>query len=170
MRSNTVRMITTDLPPELKRRSDRLKMIQEAKARLEERQRQADKADARIVDEDGVTRGMTGRRCLQAYGVPGPDAQDNFTDPDSRIMPTSSGGFEQCYNAQAAVDEGSQLIVAADLINHAAEAAMLLPMVDQVERNTGLSPQMILADTDYASERGLKGLEDRWGSRLRGAW
>lgn len=149
-----------DLPPELKRRSERLKMIQEAKARLEERQRQADKADARIVDEDGVTRGMTGRRCLRAYGLPEPDAQSNFTDPDSRIMPISGGGFEQCYNAQAAVDEGSQLIVAADLINHTAEAAMLLPMVNQVERNSGLSPRMILADTNYASDAGFKGLED----------
>ena len=148
------------LPAELKRRSDRLKVIEAAKARLEERQRQADKADARTVDEDGVTRGMTGRRCLRAYGVPRPDAQDNFTDPDSRIMPTSGGGFEQCYNAQAAVDEGSQLIVAADLINNNSEAAMLLPMTDQVERNTGSSPRMILADTNYASEAGFRGLEN----------
>src|SRR6202034_2908110 len=46
------------LPQELKRRSERLKVIEQAKARLEERQRQADKADARIVDEHGVTRGM----------------------------------------------------------------------------------------------------------------
>lgn len=149
------------LPAELKRRSERLKVIEQAKARLEERQRQADKADARIVDEDGVTRGMTGWRCLHAYGVPRPDAQDNFTDPDSRIMPTSGGGFEQCYNGQAAVDEGSQLIVAAQLINSSAEKAMLLPMVDQVECNTGSSPQMILADTNYASEAGFQDLEDR---------
>jgi transposase len=149
------------LPQELKRRSDRLKVIEQAKARLEERQRQADKADARSVDEHGVTRGMTGRRCLHAYGVPRSDAQDNFTDPDSRIMPTSGGGFEQCYNAQAAVDEGSQLIVAAQLINSPSEYAILVPMVDQVERNTGSSPQMILADTNYASEAGFKDFEDR---------
>ena len=149
------------LPAELKRRSDRLKVIEQAKARLEERQRQADKADARTVDEDGVTRGMTGRRCLHAYGVPRPDAQDNFTDPDSRIMPTSGGGFEQCYNGQAAVDEGSQLIVAAELINSSAENAMLLPMLDQVECNTDSRVQMILADTNYASEAGFKGLEQR---------
>src|SRR5580658_3086418 len=149
------------LPAELKRRADRLKVIAEAKARLEERQRQADKADARFVDEDGVTRGMTGRRCRHAYGVPRPDAQDNFTDPDSRIMPTSSGGFEQCYNGQAAVDEGSQLIVAAQLINSPSEYAILLPMVEQVECNTGSSPQMILADTNYASEGGFRDLEDK---------
>ena len=148
------------LPQELKRREDRLKVIEQAKARLEERQRQADKADARFVDEEGVTRGMTGRRCLHTYGVPRSDAQDNFTDPDSRIMPTSGGGFEQCYNAQAAVDEGSQLILAADLINHTSEAAMLLPMVDQLERNTGSRPQVLLADTNYASDAGFTHLEN----------
>lgn len=149
------------LPQELKRRSDRLKVIEEAKARLEERQRQADKADARFVDEAGVTRAMGGRQVKRAYGVPEPQAQDNFTDPDSRIMPTSGGGFAQCYNAQAAVDEGSELIVAADLTNSASDCAMLLPMLDQVECNTDSKVQMVLADAGYASEAGLRGLEDR---------
>jgi transposase len=101
------------LPPELKRRTDRLKVIEQAKARLEERARQADKADGRFEDEQGVTRSMCGRRVKRAYGEPQAADQDNFTDPESRIMPTSGGGFEQCYNAQAAVDEASQLIVAA---------------------------------------------------------
>ena len=128
---------------------------------FEERERQVDKADGRFVDEQGVTRGMTGRRCLRHYGVPRSDAQDNFTDPDSRIMPTASGGFEQCYNAQAAVDEGSELIVGADLTNSGSECAMLVPMLDQVECNTGAAVQMLLADTNYASEAGFKALEDR---------
>jgi transposase len=149
------------LPQELKRREDRLKVIEQAKARLEERERQTDKADGRFVDNQGATRGMTGRRCLHAYGVPRPAAQENFTDPDSRIMATASGGFEQCYNAQAAVDEGSELIVGAELTNSAAEHAMLLPMLDQVECNTGSTVQMLLADTGYACESSFKALEDR---------
>ena len=148
-----------DLPPELKRRADRLKVIEQAKARLEERQRQADKADARTVDESGQTRAMGGRRVRRAYGVPEADAQENFTDPDSRIMPTL-GGFAQCYNAQAAVDEGSQLIVAADLSNSATDYASLVSMVLQTQCNTGLDPQMILADAGYASERELRSLEE----------
>ena len=38
---------------------------------------------------------------------PTPKAQDqiNLTDEESRIMPVSGGGFEQSYNAQAAVDD-----------------------------------------------------------------
>jgi transposase len=148
------------LPQELKRRADRLKVIQAAKARLEERQRQEDKADGRCVYEDGQTRGLTGQRCLRPYGVPRDTAQENFTDPDSRIMNTDSG-YQQCYNAQAAVDEGSQLIVAAALSNNSNDCSQLIPMIDQAQSNTGLSPQMTLADTGYAHEAGLRELEER---------
>ena len=42
-----------------------------------------------------------------AFGVPADKAQDDFTDPESRIMKTANG-FEQCYNAQAAADEASR--------------------------------------------------------------
>ena len=39
-----------------------------------------------------------------------------LTDEESRIMPVSGGGFEQTYNAQAAVDTKSKLIVTAHII------------------------------------------------------
>ncbi len=42
--------------------------------------------------------------------------QVNLTDADSRIMPAAGGGFEQSYNAQAAVATGSLLVVAIDLV------------------------------------------------------
>lgn len=148
------------LPQELKRRADRLQVIQAAKARLEERQRQEDKADARCVHEDGRTRGMTGRRCLRPYGVPRGSDQENFTDPDSRIMNTDAG-YQQCYNGQAAVDEGSQLIVAAELSNVAGDNGALLPMIEQAQRYTQLKPQMTLADTGYSGEANLRDLELR---------
>ena len=44
-------------------------------------------------------------------GTPKPSAQRNFTDPDSRIM-LGDGAFLQAYNAQIAVDEDWQVIVA----------------------------------------------------------
>lgn len=59
------------------------------------------------------------------------------------------------------MDEGSQLIVAAELSNSAADYHSLLPMIDQVHCNTELSPQMTLADTGYAYEGGLRELEER---------
>ena len=39
--------------------------------------------------------------------------QENFTDPESRIMKDGSGAFQQCYNAQAAVDGQQRIIVSA---------------------------------------------------------
>jgi hypothetical protein len=59
------------------------------------------------------------------------------------------------------VDEGSQLIVAAALSNISSDCPSLIPMIDQTECNTGMSPQMTLADTGYASEAGLRELEVR---------
>jgi hypothetical protein len=44
-----------------------------------------------------------------------PKDQRKFTDPESRIMPTKNG-FEQCFNAQAAVDAEAQVIVACDVV------------------------------------------------------
>ncbi|MCX7388291.1 MAG: IS5/IS1182 family transposase, partial [Planctomycetales bacterium] len=50
--------------------------------------------------------------------VPDPKAQRNFTDPESKIMKTSSKGWDQCGNAQALVNE-NQIIVAADVTDQA---------------------------------------------------
>ena len=49
-------------------------------------------------------------------GTPKPKAQRNFTDPDSRIM-VRDGAFLQAYNAQIAVDDAHQIIVAAAVSN-----------------------------------------------------
>ena len=83
--------------------------IAAAKARLEARQAEADRRRGRTPDDQRKGRGTT--PFARDFGVPADDAQDNFTDPESRIM-KASYGFDQCYNGQLAVDEASQLIVA----------------------------------------------------------
>jgi hypothetical protein len=49
--------------------------------------------------------------------VPRDKAQDDFTDPDSRIMKRAGRGFDGSYNAQTAVDDTANIIVAAELTN-----------------------------------------------------
>lgn len=149
-----------ELPAELARREQRLATIGAAKARLEARQRAADVAAGRSAGEAGGTRGPKGGRCKRALGVVPEKAQENFTDADSRIMP-SPHGWQQCYNAQAAVDEGSQLIVATEVGQNAADTQRLVPMVDAVGRNTGALPEMTLADAGYASEANFCALQER---------
>jgi transposase len=146
-----------ELPQELARRDQRLKAIQAAKARLEARQREHDQQAGRHPDDDGNTRGPGGRVCKRAFGEPEAKAQDNFTDPQSRIMKTPHG-FEQCYNAQASVDERG-LIVATEVIDAGTDSRHLIPMVEATRKNTQALPQMILADSGYASEANFAALE-----------
>jgi hypothetical protein len=67
-----------------------------------------------------VTKGRGTKPFARDFGVPPDDAQDNFTDPESRIMKTS-GGYDQCDNGQIAVDAASQMIVATGVTNCAAD-------------------------------------------------
>lgn len=138
------------LPQELKRRQDRLAKIEAAKQRLEERQAQADRDKGRHPDDEQRRGDGAGR----PFGVPQDKAQDNFSDPQSRIM-KMGGSFEQCYNAQAVVDADSQLIVAIGLGNNAADNEQWVPMVDAVKNNFGLLPKRVLGDAGFRSEDGF---------------
>lgn len=146
------------LPEELQRRQQRLAKIEAAKARLEQRQAQADREQGRHP-EDGQRRGDgAGRPFKRPFGVPQDKAQDNFTDPESRIMKLG-GSFEQCYNAQAVVDADSQLIVASGLGNNAADNEELVPMVEALKDTLGELPKRVLADTGFRSEDSFAKLE-----------
>ena len=70
--------------------------------------------------------------------------------------------FQQCYNAQAAVDAASQVIVAHGLTPSATDRGQLLPMVDRIREQTGAPPREVSADCGYCTEAGLVGLE-KWG-------
>ncbi|MGH9412831.1 MAG: IS1182 family transposase [Terriglobales bacterium] len=147
-----------ELPQQLQRREQRLRTIQAAKQRLEARQAAADREQGRTPEAGRKGRGR--KHFDRDFGVPEDGAQDNFTDPDSRIM-RSGGGFEQCYNAQAVVAEGSQLIVATSLSACAADAPALLPLVDAAAKVLEAAPRQVLADAGYRSEDNLQGLEQR---------
>ena len=148
-----------ELPGELSRREDRLAAIRAAKARLEARQREADDARGR---QPGMKRNPKGGRPYKReYGEPDETAQDNFTDPESRIMKTSQEGFQQCYNAQVAVEGENQLIVAVEVSSNASDQGRLVPLVEEVEATHGERPETVLADAGYCNEADLEALEDR---------
>lgn len=66
-------------------------------------------------------------------------------------MKGSDKQFIQGYNAQIAVDADSQIIVAAQVTNQAADSPHLLPMAAQAHTNTGVKPREISADAGYFS-------------------
>ena len=148
-----------ELPEELQRREKRLAAIQAAKARLEAAQRGRDDERGREPGQDRNPRG--GRPYKRAYGEPEPKAQSNFTDPESQIMKTSSEGFQQCYNAQMAVDGEHQIIVATQVGPQASDQGQLVGMLDEINETFGVEPAVVLADAGYCNEPDLLELEDR---------
>lgn len=81
-------------------------------------------------------------------GKPKPEAQRNFTDPDSRIQ-ESGGSFLQGYNCQAVVDAEAQVIIAQGVTNQPPDNHHLQPMLEQTAQNTGQLPAAVAADAGY---------------------
>ena len=131
-----------ELPEELARRESRLARIREAKKALAERARKR-----------AVEAGEPEEQVRQAK--PRDKDQYNFTDPESRIM-KAGGGFEQAYNAQAAVEPACQLIVGQTLTNETNDKRQMRPLVEAVERQAGQRPTEVLADSGYCSEPNLE--------------
>ncbi len=148
-----------ELPEELHHRQSRLTKIRDAKARLEQAQREADTARGRHKDDDRKPPGR-GRRYKRDFGVPEDKAQSNFTDPQSSIMQTAEG-FQQCYNGQLAVDRDFQIIVENKLTANASDNGELLEVLAGVENNLDRRPEAVLADAGYRDESRFKVLEQR---------
>jgi len=118
-----------ELPEELQFREKRLAKIREAKKALEER----------VAKETGKH--------------PKSKDQINFTDPGSRIMKDpATKGFIQGYNAQAAVDATSQVIVAAEVTIQSNDKQQLEPMLAEIAKNCNAVPKELSADAGYYSE------------------
>lgn len=132
-----------ELPPHLATKERRAAAIRKAKAALEERAR----AQAEAAGKD------------PEQAVVLPKTQYNFTDPESRIMKTP-GGFEQCYNAQAAVDADSLVIVGQEVTAAPTAVQRLAPMLETIKAETGRYPEQLSADSGYASEGNLLHCEE----------
>jgi transposase len=90
---------------------------------------------------------------------PKPTDQYNFTDPESRIMP--SGGqtrFEQAYNAQAAVEVDSRLIVGQRVAQASNDQEQLVPTVRAIPPAVG-GVKEVLVDSGFVSEAAIRQLE-----------
>ena len=166
-----------ELPPELARRESRLAKIREAKAALEQEAREAAKQKQAEVEAQLQEREKQEQERGRKFGgrppqvpdperaQPKPEAQRNFTDPESRIMKDgATKEFVQAYNAQAGVDSHAQVIVAAEVTQEVNDKKQLVPMLEQVKVVTGSKPQQVTADSGYFSEaqvtdRRLEGID-----------
>jgi transposase len=130
-----------ELPAELQRRESRLERIREAKRVLKARAKDAAVAAGQPAES----------------AKPDPNAQYNFTDPESRIM-KGPDGFVQAYNAQVAVDD-LQFIVGQAVTQETNDKKQLVPMIATITQQSGSTPSVLLADAGYCSDENLAAIE-----------
>ena len=146
-----------ELPAELQTREGRLAKMREAKAAIEAEA--AERAAAAAADK-ARSKGKSDAEIHDAAeaaadsATPRDKAQRSFTDPDARMMKTNRG-FGYAYNAQAAADEFSQIILAAYVTQAPVDINQLLVMLDRINlalAAAGLAtPKRTLADAGYCS-------------------
>lgn len=155
-----------DVPAEIARREQRLLAIDAAKAEIEQRARE------RLEAEQQEHQAKLKRRQAQRDAGKKPRGKDpeppqegprdtdqvSLTDEDSRIMPVSGGGFEQCYNAQAAVDTETMLVIATHVSQAPNDKREVLPVLDELSALPGSLGQVkaMLADTGYCSQANVQ--------------
>ncbi|NHZ83455.1 IS1182 family transposase [Massilia sp. CCM 8695] len=158
-----------DVPQEIARRQERLAALDEAKRKLEERARERD-TQAQAEYESKMAKRRVKREAGRKPGgkdpeppTSGPQDKDqiNLTDEESRIMKVG-GGFDQCYNAQAAVETASMLIVGSFITQAGNDSRQIEPLLEMLtERQEQLGPiSQVLADTGYFSAANVAACEE----------
>jgi transposase len=148
------------LPEGLARRSDRLARIREAKQALEAEE--AERERARHAEAEAEGRKLRAPHPDDQPPTPKPSAQRNFTDPESKIMKTADGSFQQCFNGQAVVDSEAQVIVAADASEQAPDCPQLEATLEQLAENldaieaTLPEGAKLIGDAGYFSEDNVR--------------
>ncbi len=149
------------LPEEIERRQTRVAALDQAIAKIEA---QAKERDAREQAEFEAKQARRAAQQAQGRKPRGPAPkppesgprdgdQINLTDEESRIMPAPGGGFDQAYNAQAAVDAESMLIVGHAVTQASNDKREVEPMLTELQTlpaSVG-SAQTLLADSGYFS-------------------
>ena len=154
------------VPEEIARRRDRIGKLREATAVIEARARErhreeltAFQAKQREREEKQKATGKKPRGREPKPPQEGPRSKDqyNFTDPESRMMKTADG-FQQTYNAQAAVEIESRLVVSAAVTDAPNDKQQLLPTlgcVSPVVKSIGA----VLIDSGFYSEAAVAAAE-----------
>jgi transposase len=103
-------------------------------------------------------------------------SQKSFADPDANMMMTSEGALQYCYNGQVAANENG-VIVANGLTTSPLDVQQLVPMVEAIKDTTRRTPDVVVADAGYLSEKNLVQLRKKRqcclvavGGRKRTKW
>jgi transposase len=99
-----------------------------------------------------LRRQMRELEAMEQAVMASPDRQISLTDPDARAMASAGTGTGVVgYNLQAAVDTGSHIVVAHEVINLSHDRTSLANMSHQARKATGTDALTVLADRGYFS-------------------
>ena len=156
------------IPDEIARRNNRIEKLKEALETIKERHAENLKVKQQEYKEKEQARAKLREQGKKPKGpdpkppseIPEDKAQVNFTDEQSRIMKTSSSGFQQCYNAQAAVDtEGSMLILGGYVTNASNDKKELKPGLECVDPSIRTVSDL-MADSGFFSESAVNSIQE----------
>lgn len=153
------------IPGEIVRRQQRKAALEKARTEIEARAKARHAAELPEHEKKMAGRAAREQRGEKPRGPvptppsaePKPKDQYNFTDPESRIM-KSGGNFEQCYNAQAAVEVESRLIVGERVSQSPNDKQELVPTLASIPTEAG-AVASVLADSGFFSEAAVKQVE-----------
>lgn len=156
------------IPEEIQRRHERKAKLAAARAEIEARARvraaaelaeYKAKLEARAAAQAESGRKPRGQAPQAPSPEPKPGDQYNFTDPESRIMKAGGGQhFEQAYNAQAAVEVDSRLIVGGRVSAAPNDKEQLAPTVAAIAAPVA-AVAAVLADSGFYSEAAVRAVE-----------
>jgi transposase len=78
---------------------------------------------------------------------------------EARMMKTPSGK-QLGYNAQAVVDEKNGVVVAAEVVTNQEDSSLLVSMIEEVDKNLGMTAERTVADAGYGNGTEIKRLEE----------
>lgn len=82
----------------------------------------------------------------------------SLSDAEARHMRFADGAFRPGYNAQIAVAPKQGIIVSVEMTARRNDAGLAAPMVDDIVRRYGATPQTLLVDTNYATMQDIVAL------------
>jgi hypothetical protein len=94
-------------------------------------------------------------------GAKAEDARASSTDADASVMKMADGGYRPAVNAQLASDCDSQVIVGVEVSTAGSDMAQLAPMVDQVGRRCGKTPEQWLVDGGFPAHEQIDAVADK---------
>ena len=153
------------------------KCLKAAKEQVRQTKRMLDKNDPTRTDkmresteraardrETRVKKAMEELRALQATKETPEEAEQaraSTTDPESRVMRMADGGYRPAYNMQFAVDVDTTAIVGVGVTNGGTDMGQIQPMLEEVERRTGETPEDWLVDGGYTSLEDIEAVGKR---------